>query len=125
MTSSILLAKFFVAAVGLVSAIDFHTFVVDAVMLRSAVLVALALDIDAGVWLTFLWCFSGADLAITAVISDSALDRNTVVLLTSALSFSASKERGVEAVVVGSAVDSCTNILDASLLSSKVKNTFR
>jgi len=113
-------AKFFVAAVGLVSTIDFHAFVVDAVLLRSAVLVALALDIDAGVWLTFLWCFSGADLAITAVIGVSALDRNTLVRCTSALAISASRGRGVQAVVVRSAVDSFTCILDASLLVSAV-----
>ena len=125
MNSSILLAKFFVAAVGLVSTIDFHAFVVDAVLLRSAVLVALALDIDAGVCLTFLWCFSGADLASTAVIGVSALDRNTLVRCTSALAIIASRGRGVQAVVVGSAVDSFTCIFDASLLSSKVKKTFR
>lgn len=78
----------------LVSALDVFANVVDAVHLWAAVMVSLALDGDASVWFTLLWCFSGADLVIgVAVVGGSALDCCTDVGFTSALSFGASGNR--------------------------------
>lgn len=79
----------------LVSAVDVFANMVDAVHLWAAVLVALAIDIDASIcFYAVLWCFSGADLVIfVAVVGCSALNCRTDVGFTSALAFGASGNR--------------------------------
>lgn len=77
------------------SAVDIFANMVDAVLLWAAVLVALAIDINASVcFYAVLWCFSGADLVIfVAVVGCSALNCRTDVGFTSALAFGASGNR--------------------------------
>lgn len=79
----------------LVSAVDHFANMVDAVHLWAAVLVALAIDINASVcFYAVFWCFSGADLVIfSAVVGCSALNCRTDVGFTSALAFGASGNR--------------------------------
>jgi len=118
------LAKRVLVTVRLISTVNGNTFVVNAVVLWSTVLVSFALDRDAGIWfVTVIRAFSGADLVISiAVRVISAINGNTLVEFTSALALGASWNcLRVQAMIVSSAVDRIAFIVDTSFLNTAVR----
>lgn len=112
-------AKFFRTAMRLVSTLDFFAFVILAVELSSASLVALAFDRNALVGLSFLWVLARADLVLLVAVGViSAVNGGAAVCFTSARAIFAASD--FEAVVVGSAVDGNTLVCFASLLKTTV-----